>query len=51
LKVGTWTIRPMEVRILPARVPDLPAARGPVDLPYPSGEPIFSRSTFLTHIC
>jgi hypothetical protein len=33
LKVGTWTVRPMEVRILRARVPDLPAARGPINLP------------------
>jgi hypothetical protein len=24
LKVGDWTIRPMEVRVLPARVPDIP---------------------------
>ncbi len=26
LKVGDWIIRPMEVRVLPARVPDIPAA-------------------------
>ncbi len=26
LKMGDWTIRPMEVRVLPARVPDIPAA-------------------------
>lgn len=33
LKVGTWTIRPLEVRILAARIPGLPAASGPIDLP------------------
>ncbi len=26
LKVGTWTVRPMEVRVMPARVPELPPA-------------------------
>ena len=29
LKVGTWIVRPMEVRVIPARVPDRSAGRDP----------------------
>jgi hypothetical protein len=29
LKVGTWIVRPMEVRVIPARVPDRSAGREP----------------------
>jgi hypothetical protein len=29
LKVGYWIVRPMEVRVIPARVPDRPAGREP----------------------
>lgn len=35
LKVASWTIRPLEVRVMPARVPDLPAAP---DRPLPDVE-------------
>jgi hypothetical protein len=35
VKMGTWTVRPMEVRVMPPRVPELPAAAdapiGPVE--------------------
>jgi len=33
LKVGTWVIRPMEVRVIAPRVPDLHVATEPVPLP------------------
>jgi hypothetical protein len=33
LKVGDWTIRPIELRVMEARVPDIPAATRPPLLP------------------
>jgi len=33
LKVGYWVVRPMEVRVIAPRVPDLRVATGPVPLP------------------
>jgi hypothetical protein len=33
LKVGTWVVRPMEVRVIAPRVPDLRVATEPVPLP------------------
>jgi hypothetical protein len=33
LKVGTWVVRPMEVRVIAPRVPDLRVAAEPVPLP------------------
>jgi len=33
LKVGYWVVRPMEVRVIAPRVPDLHVATGPVALP------------------
>lgn len=33
LKVGFWIVRPMEVRVVAPRVPDLHVANGPVSLP------------------
>ena len=33
LKVGDWTIRPMELRVMEARVPDIPAPTRPPVLP------------------
>jgi hypothetical protein len=33
LKVGSWRVAPMEVRVLPVRVPDLSHARAPATLP------------------
>jgi len=33
LKVGTWVVRPMEVRVIAPRVPDLRVATEPVSLP------------------
>jgi hypothetical protein len=33
LKVADWTVRPMEVRIMRALVPEIPEAKGPATLP------------------
>ncbi len=33
LKVGYWVVRPMEVRVIAPRAPDLPVSTGPVPLP------------------
>ncbi len=53
LKVADWTIRPMEIRVLEARIPDIPAApegRKPVLPPVEAGADVAATGAFADYL-
>ena len=51
LKTGTWVIRPMEIRVLNARIPDAPAAAGEAVLPPVESPADYAASGPPAHAC